>query len=245
MKPVPMQIEQTSPGRYVGAFPARDAGSYFVMISPGAGQAPIRAGMTVPYSDEFRDATPNDALLEQLAATVPKGGPAGKVIELPARFQSDEAESRCPRSTRSATICPRPRAARTLGIIFLLAACCVLFCDVFAGGCMSISPGCRRLRAGPRLDLPPPAEGGHARVHAAVAEPQGRSLRPVGSNARRRPFRAFARSHRKSQRLGKTRCIKRRRRERKARGAVAGRDEAGGKRLHASAAKGKAKGLER
>ena len=48
---------------------------------PGAGMAPIRTGVNVPYSDEFRDRATNDALLGQLAALAPKGGAPGRMIE--------------------------------------------------------------------------------------------------------------------------------------------------------------------
>ena len=82
-RPIPVTIEQTSPGRYVGTFPAREAGSYFVTINPGLKMAPIRTGVSVPYSDEFRDRGPNEALLAQLAATTPKDGAPGRVIEDP------------------------------------------------------------------------------------------------------------------------------------------------------------------
>jgi hypothetical protein len=81
LKPIPMKMSQTAPGRYVGTLPARSSGSYFIVVGPGAGMAPIRTGVTVPYSDEFRDLATNDALLGQLAALVPKGGAAGRVIE--------------------------------------------------------------------------------------------------------------------------------------------------------------------
>ncbi|MFH1268079.1 MAG: glutamine amidotransferase, partial [Planctomycetota bacterium] len=81
-----LEIEQTAPGRYVGSFPARDSGSYFVMINPGAGKAPIRTGVNVPYSDEFRGRATNDPLLGQLAALVPEGGTVGKLIEGPQSF---------------------------------------------------------------------------------------------------------------------------------------------------------------
>jgi hypothetical protein len=81
MQPIPMKIDQIAPGRYVGAFAAKDAGSYFIMVSPGAGQAPIRTGINVPYSDEFRDRSPNEALLDQLAGMTPKGGKAGVIID--------------------------------------------------------------------------------------------------------------------------------------------------------------------
>ena len=83
-KPLNLPIEQTGPGRYIGTFPVRDAGSYFVTINPGGGMAPLRTGVNVPYSDEFRDRGANDALLAQLAAVQPKDGPPGQLIEKPA-----------------------------------------------------------------------------------------------------------------------------------------------------------------
>jgi uncharacterized membrane protein/Mg-chelatase subunit ChlD len=81
MKPHDVQLEQTAPGRYVGSFPADDAGSYFVMLSPGAGLAPVLTGVNVPYSPEFRDRETNESLLEGLAKLEPKDGPPGMVIE--------------------------------------------------------------------------------------------------------------------------------------------------------------------
>ncbi|HVX14967.1 MAG TPA: VWA domain-containing protein [Pirellulales bacterium] len=81
MKPHDVQLEQTAPGRYVGSFQADDAGSYFVMLSPGAGQSPLLTGVNVPYSPEFRDRETNEALLASLAKLEPKGGPPGVVIE--------------------------------------------------------------------------------------------------------------------------------------------------------------------
>ena len=130
MKPVPMKIEQTAPGRYVGTFPANDAGSYFIMLSPGAGQAPIRTGINVPYSDEFRDRSPNEALLEQLAAIDAQGRQARQSDRSP-KLKTPTPWNNCSRSTPSATICPRPPAARTPGIICCSAASCLFFGDVF------------------------------------------------------------------------------------------------------------------
>ena len=144
MKPIPMRIDQTSPGRYVGSFAARDAGSYFIMLSPGPGQAPIRAGITVPYSDEFREREPNDALLEQLANIVPKDGPAGKVIELPDDFQKSDP---LPKINPFRHDLPKATSNQDAWHYFLLAACCGLFCDVF----------CRRVHV--RVDWVPPLAG--------------------------------------------------------------------------------------
>jgi len=81
-----LKIEQTAPGRYLGTFPARDPGSYFIMMNPGAGMTPIRTGVNVPYSDEFRSRGTNEALLERLAGLVPEGGAVGRLIEGPEDF---------------------------------------------------------------------------------------------------------------------------------------------------------------
>ena len=48
LKPLPLKIEQTAPGRYVGEFARSQPGSYFVDVSPGPGMAPIRTGVNVP-----------------------------------------------------------------------------------------------------------------------------------------------------------------------------------------------------
>ena len=50
-------------------------------INPGAEWRRCATGVTVPYSAEFRDRGPNEALLAQLAAVVPKDGPPGQTIE--------------------------------------------------------------------------------------------------------------------------------------------------------------------
>jgi uncharacterized membrane protein/Mg-chelatase subunit ChlD len=74
-------IKQEGPGRYVGEFNADEAGSYFLAISPGKGYGgPLLAGVSVPYSSEFRERETNLALLETLAKYKPQGGEAGAVI---------------------------------------------------------------------------------------------------------------------------------------------------------------------
>ncbi|MEX2140003.1 MAG: VWA domain-containing protein [Pirellulales bacterium] len=81
MKPIDLKIRQTAPGRYVSEFDARDAGSYFLMVSPGAGMSPLLTGVNVPYSAEYLDREPNDGLLKDLASLTPKGSEPGVVIE--------------------------------------------------------------------------------------------------------------------------------------------------------------------
>jgi hypothetical protein len=81
LQPVPVKMEPTAPGQYVGAFAARDVGNYFVIITTGDGQVPIRAGVNLPESDELRDGKANRELLEALAALKPESGVPGKIIE--------------------------------------------------------------------------------------------------------------------------------------------------------------------
>ena len=81
MKPVDVRVQQVAPGRYVGQFDAPDAGSYFLMVSPGAGMSPLQSGVNVPYSAEYLDREPNEELLKSLAAVTPRGGKPGELIQ--------------------------------------------------------------------------------------------------------------------------------------------------------------------
>ncbi len=124
---VDVKIEQTAPGRYVGEFPADKAGSYFVNIVPGPGQAPILAGVTVPYSSEFRDRQTNLELLRKLAAQTPQGGQAGKLLagdlerdKLQGLVQFDTFRQNLAKATSRQDIWP----------LVLLVTACVFFADV-------------------------------------------------------------------------------------------------------------------
>jgi uncharacterized membrane protein len=80
MQSIPLAIQQTAPGRYVGEFDSSAAGSYLIMVTPGAGQAMIRAGVNVGSSAEFRDRESNLPLLETLAKLPAKGGQSGQLM---------------------------------------------------------------------------------------------------------------------------------------------------------------------
>lgn len=80
LKPRTIPMEQKAPGRYVGEIPADVPGSYFLMLNPGVGMTPLRTGVNVGYSEEFRDLAPNVELLETLAGLKPLGGKPGRVI---------------------------------------------------------------------------------------------------------------------------------------------------------------------
>ncbi len=81
MASIPLRIEQTAPGRYVGEFPSDLAGSYLIVVNPGPGRAPIRTGVNVGYSAEYRDIETNMALLKSLANMSAKNGPPGMLVE--------------------------------------------------------------------------------------------------------------------------------------------------------------------
>ncbi|MFK7734707.1 MAG: VWA domain-containing protein [Pirellulaceae bacterium] len=77
LKPVPLMMRQSAPGRYVGSFETDGAGSYLVNVIPGQGMAPVTTGASVPFSDEYRLRRTNYTVLEQLASLEPKGGTTG------------------------------------------------------------------------------------------------------------------------------------------------------------------------
>ena len=129
MQPLPMKIDQTAPGRYVGEFSAKDAGSYFIMVSPGAGQSPIRTGINVPYSDEFRELSPNEALLDQLAAMTPKDGKPGVVIEAKTK-DADPLDQLLAVNTFRHNLL-KARSSQDAWQYLLLAASCLFFADIF------------------------------------------------------------------------------------------------------------------
>ncbi|MGD9648576.1 MAG: VWA domain-containing protein [Pirellulales bacterium] len=123
-----LALVQTAPGRYVGQFGNATPGTYLVSIVPGAGQAPLRMGITVPYSVEYTNRESNDLLLAELAALRPAGGEAGAVIDadgqlddLPNLLKTDEFRGGLPRAT----------SRRGVWHLCLFAAALLFFGDVF------------------------------------------------------------------------------------------------------------------
>ncbi|NQT12532.1 MAG: hypothetical protein HQ582_07285 [Planctomycetes bacterium] len=123
-----LKIEQTAPGRYEGAFPASDSGSYLIVVNLGGGKAPIRAGVNVPYSEEFRKRITNDALLDQMAGLVPEGGAVGRLIEGPESF--DDLKPFLAVNTFRHDL-SKASSSQPVWHYLVLAACCLFFCDVF------------------------------------------------------------------------------------------------------------------
>jgi uncharacterized membrane protein len=126
LNPIPLQMRQTAPGRYVGSFPATTAGSYFVNVVPGVGATPLTTGVTVPYSEEYRVRETNLSLIESLAETEPKGGEAGIVappLQTPVSAELVETDA-----FRSGL-----RLARSIRDVwpwFIVGGCCLFLGDV-------------------------------------------------------------------------------------------------------------------
>lgn len=127
-KPHDLNVQQVAPGRYVGEFDADAAGNYFVLVQPGPGQAPIRAGVDVPYSAEFRKRGTNENLLTTIAALEPTGGKPGQLLDtLPVGEDQQPALAGFNPFRRDL-----PRATSSQDAWFVLAAiaACLFFADV-------------------------------------------------------------------------------------------------------------------
>jgi uncharacterized membrane protein len=130
LKPIDMEVKQIAPGRYVGQFDARQTGSYLVMVSPGPGRAPIRAGVSVPYSEEFRERQTNEALLSAIAHTAPKKGVAGQVIDVSAQLSPEERLSRLLATDTFRHDLERATSTQSIWPLLVLVASCLFFGDV-------------------------------------------------------------------------------------------------------------------
>jgi hypothetical protein len=127
MKAAPVTVRQTASGRYVGEFAARAAGSYFVMVNPGSGRAPIRTGINVSYSDEFRDRETNQALLATMVSLSPRKGHPGQLLG-DLTGETDIARLMAVNPFRHDL--PKATASRDVWHLLVLIGSCVFFLDV-------------------------------------------------------------------------------------------------------------------
>ncbi len=192
-EPREIKLEQISPGRYVGDFEANETGSYFAMLSPGPGLSPVRAGINVPYSAEFREREGNVALLESMAELAPPGGRPGLVMQGTLSDPRGMAKLMDVDSFRR----DLPPAARRQGVWHLLvfAAGCLFFFDIFLRR-VAVSFSCGAARRGPGARLAVATQAGRAtdRIHGPPAQPQGRDCRAPGATACWRQVRVVDRS---------------------------------------------------
>ena len=141
-KSIPMQLQQVAPGRYEASIPAKDPGSYLINVTglrpndnaqkdakePKFRMISVRTGVNVPYSDEFRERAPNEPLMTQLAATTPKGGLPGEVIQ-PGEGPRPLEQMLAVNTFRHDL--PKARSSQDIWYYLVLVACCVFFADVF------------------------------------------------------------------------------------------------------------------
>ena len=129
METTPLQLEQTAPGRYKGTFRADDSGSYFITLSSGPDEAPLRLGLNVPYSAEFRRLATNELLLQSMASLEPRGGRPGQVIE--------DTSGRDDPETLLAVVdpfrrdLPKAKSHQDVWHLLVLLGGCMFFFDVF------------------------------------------------------------------------------------------------------------------
>lgn len=128
MNQQPLHLKQTAPGRYVGEFETPHAGNYFMTLGAGAGKAPLRTGVSISYSPEFRDVDSNEALLTSLAAHAPKSGLPGEVIR-----EKSSSDGLRDRWTVNSFRHDLPKATSTRDTWPMLAwlAGCLFFADIF------------------------------------------------------------------------------------------------------------------
>ncbi|HEV3415312.1 MAG TPA: glutamine amidotransferase [Pirellulales bacterium] len=134
MKPIDAKISQIAPGRYVGEFDAKDAGSYMLMLSPGAGMSQILTGVNVPYSAEFLDREPNEEFLRTLASLAPRGGQPGVVIQEPRATESTTASAVIQKWLDFNTFrrdLPEATSSQAVWHLAALFAACLFLADVF------------------------------------------------------------------------------------------------------------------
>ncbi len=134
MQSLPLQMQQTAPGRYVGEFESGKPGSY--LISVRAGKAMIRTGVNIGYSNEFRDRETNTPLLKSIAELPARKGEPGKLMpplpELPEDAEKAEQKLK-PQLAIDPFRRDLPQAVSRQDIwpLLVLAASCVFFGDVF------------------------------------------------------------------------------------------------------------------
>jgi Mg-chelatase subunit ChlD len=131
MQSIEIAMQQTAPGRYVGEFPSEDAGSYYIVVNPGDGSAPIRTGVNVGYSPEYRDHETNVPLLVSLAKLHAAGGRPGVLAEdgLSAELGSVVETSAASNPFRRDL--PPVTSDQSVWPWVVVAASCVFFGDVF------------------------------------------------------------------------------------------------------------------
>jgi hypothetical protein len=140
-----IELVQTAPGRYEATIEGAEAsGNYFVTLGyrgPGGVQGMISSGVSVPYSDEYRELRSNPAALE--TATTLTGGQMTTWRTRPdGRPDLARTLNSVDHFRRDANLVV-PRAYRDLWPNLLWAACLLFLCDISV---RRIAPDFARMR---------------------------------------------------------------------------------------------------
>jgi Mg-chelatase subunit ChlD len=156
-----LSFQQIAPGRYVAEFDTTRPGSYLLLVNPGGGRAPIRTGVNVGVSNEFRDRDANLPLLEAIAGLTPPRGKPGVVVtgDAGVSFTGPESVTALSAIDPFRRDLPPAQSMTPLWPQLVLAACVAFFADVFVRRVQLslgwLAPLWRRLTS--RDAAPPPA----------------------------------------------------------------------------------------
>lgn len=125
-----LDLEQTAPGRYIGEFEADQSGSFFMTIMPGSGHAPIRHGVSVPYSAEYRDRETNLPLLQRLAARQPVGGEVGRILVGEWNLETESEDDRLTINSFRRDLAEAVSRTDVWPLLVLISSC-IFLADVF------------------------------------------------------------------------------------------------------------------
>ncbi len=145
LTPATVELVQVAPGRYEGTIPDAEArGSYFVTLGYSGDdgtQGIIQTGVSVPYSDEYRELQSNPANLETLTSVT-----GGKVF---AWKEGRDGQPDVPRTVQEADVfrrdpsVPPPSSFKDLWPLLLLIAALTFLADV---GVRRLAPDVDRIR---------------------------------------------------------------------------------------------------
>ncbi len=146
-----MPLQRISPSRFQGEIQPQSAGSYFVTIRPGPNAAPIRVGVDVPYSPEYRYREANEPLLKYLASAISPGGRPGLLHPLPLAEENLDELAKHDAFRRDL---PPSVASRQFWPWLLVVAGYAFFADIFVrrvaidvrSGIQKIAQGWRKFR---------------------------------------------------------------------------------------------------
>ena len=189
-----VDLVQTAPGRYEGTVESAEAsGNYFVNLGfsgPDNIKGVVSTGVSVPYSDEYRELKSNPGTLETIASLT-----NGEVLSWKRRNDGTIDLARTldeSKPFRRDQYTQTPRGLSPLWPLLLFFAATMFLGDV---AIRRVSPDFERMLEagqGPVGEAPRPRGRPAGRVHGEAQGPQGRGQRPDRTLPSRHPLRGPA-----------------------------------------------------